>query len=366
MEILFLLCSVLSTFFTSSILSLPHSFRSLLRRRPTSAAGVKSVSLYQGTVWHERRLPLRHSFQYSVRYALIDLDLASHPPPNHLFADDCRSVTQTNGPVSNLRAIGNFDFEISKIHCLHDLHQRGERAPSSTKKNVQELHKAFTDEGPKFIKDDVIFHTFGPERRRSVRGLGFGALPSKVDAQVHQNEHVRKLEGKVLDLEQQLNEIRAMLIKERRQNDGTNPFQRSSDLLQSTPYVNLPTSVNEVGSVTESIEAMKLSKRASSSIANLPTGLDADQSNGVSSLQNVKCKLLHWEGSNLVVAEGQIASRDPKSKVHHVTLGPLCWKVWVNHVAVNVPLFRSTHEMYDLQDAIGSTVAWPSQFILLD
>ncbi|KAL7164691.1 hypothetical protein ACSBR2_040567 [Camellia fascicularis] len=43
-----------------------------------------------------------------------------------------------------------------------------------------------------------------------------------------------------------------------------------------------------------------------------------DQSNGVSSLENVKCKLLHWEGTNLVVAEGQIASRDLKSKVHHM------------------------------------------------
>ncbi|KAL7196115.1 hypothetical protein ACSBR1_036187 [Camellia fascicularis] len=72
-----------------------------------------------------------------------------------------------------------------------------------------------------------------------------------------------------------------MLIKEKRQNDGTNPSQRSSDLLQSTPYDNLPTSVNEVGSVTESIEAMKLSKRAGSSIANLLTGLDTDQNNGV-------------------------------------------------------------------------------------
>ncbi|CAL5357435.1 unnamed protein product [Camellia sinensis] len=164
----------------------------------------------------------------------------------------------------------------------------------ATMKKVQELHKASTDEGPKSIKDYAIFHTFGPECRGSVRGLGFGALPSKVDAQVHQNEHVRKLEGKVLDLEQQLHEIRAMLIKEIRQNDGTNPFQRSSDLLLMTTF------------------------------QYLPTGLDMDQSNGVSSLENVKCKLLHWEGMNLVVAEGQIASRDPKSKVHHVTLGPLC------------------------------------------
>ncbi|KAL7168320.1 hypothetical protein ACSBR2_038710 [Camellia fascicularis] len=65
-----------------------------------------------------------------------------------------------------------------------------------------------------------------------------------------------------------------MLIKERRQNDGTNPSQRSSDLLQSTPHDNLPTSVNEVGFVTESIEAMKISKRVGSSIANLPICLD--------------------------------------------------------------------------------------------
>ncbi|KAI8030372.1 hypothetical protein LOK49_LG01G04135 [Camellia lanceoleosa] len=126
----------------------------------------------------------------------------------------------------------------------------------SGEKKVQELHNSSTDEGPKSIKHDAIFHTFGLERRGSVRGLGFGVLSSKVDAQVHQNEHVRKLEGKVLDLEQQLDEIRAMLIKERRQNDGTNPSQRSSELLQqSTPHDNLPTSVNEVGLL---LKALKL------------------------------------------------------------------------------------------------------------
>ncbi|CAL5350726.1 unnamed protein product [Camellia sinensis] len=81
-----------------------------------------------------------------------------------------------------------------------------------TMKKVQELHNSSTDKSPKSTKDDAIFHTFGPERRGSVRGLGFGALPSKVNAQVHQNEHVRKHEGKVLDLKQQLNEIKAMLI----------------------------------------------------------------------------------------------------------------------------------------------------------
>ncbi|KAL7185102.1 hypothetical protein ACSBR2_027103 [Camellia fascicularis] len=91
---------------------------------------------------------------------------------------------------------------ISRVDVWIERHTRKEgksmyEVLDATMKNVQELHKASTDEGPKSIKDDAIFHTFGPECRGSVRGLGFGALPSKVDAQVHQNEHVRKLEGKV-------------------------------------------------------------------------------------------------------------------------------------------------------------------------
>ncbi|KAL7242063.1 hypothetical protein ACSBR1_014606 [Camellia fascicularis] len=120
MEILFLLCSGLSTFFTSFLLSLLLPFRSLLRRRPTSAAGVEPVSLYQGTVWHERRRPLLHSFRYSARYALIDLDRAPHPPPNHLSADDCRSLAQTNGPVFLLTippSVGYDNNPLSLYYC---------------------------------------------------------------------------------------------------------------------------------------------------------------------------------------------------------------------------------------------------------
>ncbi|KAG6531937.1 hypothetical protein ZIOFF_005773 [Zingiber officinale] len=40
---------------------------------------------------------------------------------------------------------------------------------------------------------------------------------------------------------------------------------------------------------------------------------------------NHKCKLLHWCGEG-VVAEGRVASTDPKAKVHHIPLGGSCWK----------------------------------------
>ncbi|KAF5930936.1 hypothetical protein HYC85_031809 [Camellia sinensis] len=74
--------------------------------------------------------------------------------------------------------------------------------------------------------------------------------------------------------------------------------------------------------------------------------------NGGSNLDNTKCKLLNWHGTTMVVVEGTIASTDFKQLVHHVPLGPGCWKVWVKHVKVNALLFRPNHEMFVLEDAI--------------
>ncbi|CAL5424268.1 unnamed protein product [Camellia sinensis] len=74
--------------------------------------------------------------------------------------------------------------------------------------------------------------------------------------------------------------------------------------------------------------------------------------NGGSNLDNTKCKLLNWDGTKMVVVEGTIASTDFKQLVHHVPLGPGCWKVWVKHVKVNALLFRPNHEMFVLEDAI--------------
>ncbi|XP_074586793.1 uncharacterized protein LOC141842649 [Curcuma longa] len=80
---------------------------------------------------------------------------------------------------------------------------------------------------------------------------------------------------------------------------------------------------------------------------------------------NAKCKLLHWSVDG-VVAEGRIASTDPKAKVHHVPLGGSYWKVWIDKVFVEkVELIRPNEEMLFLEDAIGSTVAWASMFIVL-
>lgn len=79
-----------------------------------------------------------------------------------------------------------------------------------------------------------------------------------------------------------------------------------------------------------------------------------------------RCKLLSWLDTNTVVATGEILSRDPKSLVHHVPLGAECWKVSVQHVVEGnerVTLYRPTREAFLLNEALGSTVAWPIKYL---
>lgn len=105
MEIFYLLGSIFSTCFTSLAFTLLLPFRLILarHRRPPppslSTAQDEAVSLYEGTVWHDRRRPVRHSFNYSIRYALFDLDHAPRVPPDHLSSNEARRMAKTTGPV---------------------------------------------------------------------------------------------------------------------------------------------------------------------------------------------------------------------------------------------------------------------------
>ncbi|KAL2512923.1 Transposase 23 domain-containing protein [Abeliophyllum distichum] len=88
--------------------------------------------------------------------------------------------------------------------------------------------------------------------------------------------------------------------------------------------------------------------------------------NGSDNLQSKKCKLLRWFGKDDVVANGEIASTNPTDLVHHVPLGNECWRVWVTEVVDNVTLYRPTREHFLLEDALGSTIAWPLKYIKVD
>uniref|UniRef100_A0A2N9I3B2 DUF8039 domain-containing protein n=1 Tax=Fagus sylvatica TaxID=28930 RepID=A0A2N9I3B2_FAGSY len=212
------------------------------------------------------------------------------------------------------------------------------------KKKIQDCTQSSTAQPVgNTIKDDAIAQVVGPGRRGYVIGLGFGATPSQILAEKRGNEMVRQLQSQLKEqangmknLEAQIEKLTAMVSSQSQQGMST-PFDSQSNTPIETPH----TSQSQQGS-------------------------DAIFSDA--NLENAQCELLNWclFEKEEVIAKGKIATTDPYSKVHHVPLGNDCWKDWVDEVKdSNVPLYRSTSEFSSLNEAVGSTVAWPKKFIKL-
>ncbi|KAL5561055.1 hypothetical protein UlMin_030802 [Ulmus minor] len=75
------------------------------------------------------------------------------------------------------------------------------------------------------------------------------------------------------------------------------------------------------------------------------------------------CYLLDWSGE--VVAEGRWCSSDPNVMVHGIPLGHQFMRVWVDVAKTpGAYLFRPNHEMLTIGEAVGSTVAWPTEKVI--
>lgn len=137
MEALFLVASIIYNSLLSitlSLLLLPYQYLYhliLQPKRPSSESeddqtSPPELTLYQGSVYHERRRPVRHSFQYPARYALLDLDRAPQTTlpssyfDDHLSAHQARQITTTTGPVLLLTIPPSVGYEqnpLSVYYC---------------------------------------------------------------------------------------------------------------------------------------------------------------------------------------------------------------------------------------------------------
>lgn len=92
---------------------------------PTDPLTNQGCDIYEGIVGHQRTYPVKHSFQYRVRCALVDLD---RPPPwferssgrRHMAAAEARQLAGTAGAVrllTNPASLGYDQNPISVYYC---------------------------------------------------------------------------------------------------------------------------------------------------------------------------------------------------------------------------------------------------------
>lgn len=80
-----------------------------------------------------------------------------------------------------------------------------------------------------------------------------------------------------------------------------------------------------------------------------------------------KCKLIDLDRNGEIVAEGRVSSIDPAVLVHFVPLGANAVKVWVDVAyAPDARLWRPTSHLQNIEDAIGTVIAWPAEKVIGD
>ncbi|KAM6559822.1 hypothetical protein CsatA_029061 [Cannabis sativa] len=79
-----------------------------------------------------------------------------------------------------------------------------------------------------------------------------------------------------------------------------------------------------------------------------------------------RCKILDWCGSSETIADGHFISSDPKDLVHQIPLGPNAMKVGID--VVRQPgafLWRPIPAITCIEEAIGNTIAWPADKVIM-
>lgn len=80
-------------------------------------------------------------------------------------------------------------------------------------RKIQEHTQTSTAHATTSLRDNAVAHVLNLECPVRVRGLGFGATPSKVDACKHYSRTMTEMRAKLHNLTQQVNELRAHILQ---------------------------------------------------------------------------------------------------------------------------------------------------------
>ncbi|XP_052294930.1 uncharacterized protein LOC107177059 isoform X3 [Citrus sinensis] len=217
-------------------------------------------------------------------------------------------------------------------------------------KKINEYQRTQVSEDASTIHGDALTHVLGKERNGRVRGAGSGVTATLMNLEALSKSHTAQNKMELKDLKKLFEELKAAFIK----NTSKQADRIDIDsMMKNSRDIRLDH--NETSHKRKCLEDTSHAKKAKTCGSTF------------TNIENARCRLLDWMGTGKVVGEGTIASRDPLAKVHHICLGPDCWKVWVTIAMVeDTPFYRATSEFHVVSDAIGSTIAWPKNYILLE
>ncbi|XP_073157362.1 uncharacterized protein [Henckelia pumila] len=253
------------------------------------------------------------------------------------------------------------DTNITRSQVWIEGHKKknGEPSTQAVREKMKEIEECPPEsQNTCNMAEDAINLVFGKEARGRVRGMGFGVTPSKVGVFVQQSGSVTQLRQEMQEMKsmflQEMQEMRSMVLQNQQEQVASGGIGSGvANGVGSSSDINIGTKKSgDFGNATKHVATVQ------SNLKNVVIHGDIRA--------NTRCKLLHYAVDELVVGEGRIASIDPNAKVHHVVLGGSFWKVWVDKILVEkVDLIRPNDEMRVLDDALGSTVAWLSKFVVL-
>ncbi|CAA7025611.1 unnamed protein product [Microthlaspi erraticum] len=152
--------------------------------------------------------------------------------------------------------------------------------------------------------------------------------------------------------------------------DSTDGEYHISPSRKLTPYDKVATSKSASTSTRTASPASTKSQQTSPQ-ASLKKPQPPSESNIQGSLvavgrENQKVKLMDISGKKCVVAEGRWASNNPEKNVHFVPLGNNTVRVWIDIVNVkDAAVWRPCSEIEAMEDAIGTSIAWPEDNVIL-
>ncbi|XP_062106702.1 uncharacterized protein LOC133818035 isoform X2 [Humulus lupulus] len=229
---------------------------------------------------------------------------------------------------------------ITRVQTFQKAHTRknGEPINSTTSEFLGQLDDIIREnpnsETTKNIEEDALTILFGEPKSSRQIGQGRGMSKSKSTIVHMYQDKIEVLEKEQHNMKKQL----AELLKLFKENGGKVSTSDGKSHITHSP------------------------KPSSSSLNHCDKSVVHEESHNFSDM-NSACYLLDWKGE--MVAEDRWSSSDPNTLVHGIPLGPEFMRVWVDiAISPSAYLFRPSHSMITIQEAVGSIIAWPSEKVV--